>query len=236
MNIWPFFKEHGKTHPVFTENDEYFRDIDQNRPVAEFDYVVFDTELTGLNRRHDFIISIGAVKIRNLKILPGETFHTYVHPPHNNPTDSTLIHRITPQQLEQAPHISQVLPEFLQFCGPSLLVGHYVDMDVTFVNKAARKLFYSKINNPCIDTLRLAQVYTETTWENYLDRFNYQVSYNLADLCSEYNLPAFSSHDALQDALQTAYLFIYLVKQLERHDYTTLKDLFNAGKSWRWYL
>lgn len=80
--------------------------------------------------------------------------------------------------------------------------------------------------------MRMAQVYTETCWKNYHDQFNLRVSFNLADLSNAYGLPAFSQHDALQDSLQTAYLFIYLTKKLKVRGLIPLKDLFNAGQSW----
>ena len=56
-------------------NRTFFKDFDQTRPLSEYNFVVFDTELTGLNRKKDEIISIGAVKIKDLQIDLGQTFH-----------------------------------------------------------------------------------------------------------------------------------------------------------------
>jgi DNA polymerase III subunit epsilon len=234
MRLWPLpFITRKETHPLFEQNRRFFARVDQSCPVGAYDFVVFDTELTGLHRHRDEVVAIGAVRIRNLQILAGEIFHSYVRPTIALPKDSTLIHGITPQQLENAPHLREVLPAFVEFCGPSLLVGQYVSLDVGFVNRAARKLFGATIRNPCLDTLRLAQIYTETCWEHYHDQFNLQISYNLGDLVRQYGLPAFDKHDALQDAMQTAYLFLYLIKKLKVQGYETLKDIFQAGESWR---
>lgn len=234
MHLWPFTGgKDKKEHPVFTQNHSWFKDIDQNQPLECFNFVVFDTELTGLSSK-DEIVSIGAVHVRDLKIIAGETFYSYIKPHKiTDATDSTLLHRITPEQLVHAPALKDILPKFIEFCGPSLLVGHYVSLDVGFINQAAKKIFRSTIKNPCLDTMRLAQVYTETCWENYHDQFNLQVSFNLAELSKSYGLPAFSQHDALQDSLQTAYLFIYLAKKLKGQGLVTLKDLFNAGQNWK---
>ncbi len=221
-------------HPVFARNNSYFADLDQDQPLSSYEFVVFDTELTGMNYRRDEIVSIGAVKIKNLQIIAGENFQTYVRPHKiTAATEGTFIHRITPQQLAKAPSLKDILPEFIDFCGSSLLIGHYVSMDVSFINKAAKKMFSANIKNPCLDTMRLAQVYTETCWEQYHDRFNLQVSYNLADLSRAYKLPVFSEHDAMLDALQTAYLFLFLAKKLKQHNLITLRDLFKAGQSWK---
>lgn len=220
-------------HPLFAANWRYFKHLDQRRPLADYEFVVFDTELTGLDRRRDEIVSIGAVKIRNLRIMVGETFHVYVKPPRPLPKDSTLIHRITPQQLEAAPHLAAVLPDFIAFCGQALLVGHYVGLDVAFLNRACRRHYGAPVSNPCLDTMRLAQTYTEMQWQQYHDRFRMDISYNLAALGRVYGLPEFTLHDAYEDALQTAYLFIFLLKKMRTRGIVTLKDLFNAGQAWR---
>ncbi len=223
-----------KPPPSFAENRAFFKGVDQGRPLEEYEFVVYDTELTGLNPKKDEIVSIGAVRIRKLQIMAGETFHVLLKPRRQLPKDSTLIHRITPQQIENAPSLEEVLPRFVEFCGRAFLVGHYVGLDTSFVNRAARRIFGAALHNPCLDTLRLAQAYKEMNWENYHDRFNMNVSYNLTDLGKEYGLPAFARHDAFEDAMQTAYLFLFLVKKMRGQGIVTLKELFNAGQNWRW--
>ncbi|MFZ5760203.1 MAG: PolC-type DNA polymerase III [Thermodesulfobacteriota bacterium] len=232
--FWPFTREKSaQSHHIFAKNHEWFRQVDQDQPLECYNFVVFDTELTGLSRK-DEIVSIGGVHVRDLKIIAGETFHSYVRPhKKKGATESTLVHRITPEQLTSAPLLQDILPQFIEFCGPALLVGHYVSLDVGFLNQAAKKLFGATISNPCLDTMRMAQIYTESCWEHYHDQFNLQVSFNLADLSSDYKLPTFDHHDALQDALQTAYLFLYLTKKLKKSGLITLKDLFKAGQSWK---
>jgi DNA polymerase-3 subunit epsilon len=233
MIFWPFSRPARKSsHPAFADNRGYFRELDQKQPLEAYEFVVFDSELTGLDPTRDEIVSIGAVRIRDLRILMGETFHAYVKPGQDLPKDSTLIHRITPQQVENAPGLAEVLPGFMEFCGRSLLVGHHVGLDASFLNRAAKKLFGATVHNPGLDTMRLAQAYREMTWKQYHDRFRMNVSYNLADLAREYGLPSFTRHDAFADALQTAYLFLFLVKKMRTQGIVTLKDLFNAGQRW----
>jgi len=233
MIFRPFFHTPRKLlHPAFARNRAYFKGLDQKQPLDAYEFVVFDSELTGLDPAHDEIVSIGAVRIRELRIQMGETFHAYVKPVQQLPKDSTLVHRITPQQIENAPSLQEVLPGFVEFCGRSFLVGHHVGLDTAFVNRAAKKIFGTGLHNPCLDTMRLAQAYREMTWKQYHDRFRMNISYNLAVLSKEYGLPSFARHDAFEDALQTAYLFLFLVKKMRVQGVVTLKDLFNAGQRW----
>ena len=223
-------------HPTFARNARYFADLDHHRPIEEYEFVVFDTELTGLNPRCDEIVSIGAVRVSGLRIRLDDTFRIYIKPEKSLPKNSTLIHRITPQQLEAAPSLQDVLPKFIDYCGKSLLVAHHIGLDAAFLNRACKRSFGSPIHNPCLDTMRLAKAYTEMRWEQYHDRFRMNVSYNLAALSTEYQLPSFTHHDAFEDALQAAYLFLFLVKKMRTEGVVTLKDLFNAGQTWRWIM
>lgn len=220
-----------KPHPLLKRNRELFRDFSQGRPLSEYTFVVCDTELTGLNKRRDEIISIGAVKIVNLQIELDKTFHQYIRPANIEHTESTLIHRITPEQLRNMPTMREVLPDFIEFCGDALLVGHYVALDVSFLNKAAFEVLGGTISNPSVDTMRLAKSYKEAKFMASYGHSNRTTSYNLSDLSKEFSLPLFKSHDALEDALQTAYLFLYLVKKMRQGRIRTLKDLYEAGRN-----
>ena len=65
---------------LIVSNNRSFARFDYRKQLTDYTYVVFDTELTGLNRKKDEIIAIGAVRIRDLQIDLGETFHYYVKP------------------------------------------------------------------------------------------------------------------------------------------------------------
>lgn len=222
-------------NPLIAANNRHFSSIDRSGDFKDYSYVVFDTELTGLNRKKDEIVSIGAVRISDMKIDLSQTFHSYVRPQNLDHTRATLIHRITPEQLREAPALEEVLPPFLKFIESDLLVGHYVWIDTTFINKATRQLYNGTIANPNLDTMRMAQVYRRMVLGDY--HGSYQSGdggYNLQKLSAELNLPYFEAHDALEDALQTAYLFIFLVKKLQSVGINTIKSLFDAGKQINW--
>ncbi len=214
-------------------NHAFFRSTDLNRPLNHSEFVVLDTELTGLDQRRDAIVSIGAVRIRNLSIVPGESLYRLVKPDIPLPRLSTLIHWITPQELADQPDIAAVLPELVDFCGDAFIVGHCIGLDMGFLNRAFRRHYGGILRTPCIDTMRMAMLYQEELWESSQERYRFEISYNLNDLSSRYGLPLFGQHNALQDALQTAYLFLFLAKKLGQGGIVTLRNLFDAGRAWR---
>jgi len=229
VNLFRRFLKQEK-HPILDRNRENFAKFDWGKPIEEYEYVSVDTELTGLNQRRDAIVSIGAVRVRGLRIIAGDNFYSFVHPKRSLPKDSTLIHRITPDQVKDAPRLKDVLPEFLEFCGGALLVGHFVGMDMSFLNRASKKLLGGTISNPCVDTMKLAQGYREQQWKGYYDQFNLGDTYNLEALAEKYSLPRFEKHDSLEDAYQTACLFIFLVKNMRSDKCRTLKDFHTVGR------
>lgn len=231
VNLWPWLRPRTSAlHPALKRNEQQFVGFDSNRPIEDYEFVSFDTELTGLNPRRDEIVSIGAVRIKELRIIAGDNFFSYIHPNQNIPKNSTLIHRITPEQIKDAPMPEVILPEFVDFCGDALLIGHFVALDMAFLNKALKKHMGGAINNPRLDSVRLAEAYHEHKGKHGRVGTKTELSYNLTKLAVEYNLPIFEQHDALEDALQTAYLFIFLVKNLRSAGYGTLKEFFAASR------
>lgn len=232
---WRRLTGRSEPHGLLKEAERYFKAFNQNKPLADYEFVVVDTELTGLSPRQDEIVSIGAVKIRNFMIT-ADSYYTLIAPKIDIPKTSTLIHRITAEQVKNAPRLREELPKFLKFCGNALIVGHNIGMDMQFLNRAAPDILGGKLKTPCLDTMRLARIYEAEQWENYYDRYDASVSYQLGDLSNKYGLPDFGQHNSLYDAMQAAYLFLFLVKKLHSGEIRTLKDLYLAGRSWRWYM
>ena len=55
-----FLPSRQPTHPAIVANNMISIAADKDLPVRDCEFVVFDTELTGLKQRRDEIIAIGA--------------------------------------------------------------------------------------------------------------------------------------------------------------------------------
>lgn len=223
-------------NPVLAANHAHFVRLDPETPLEQLTFAVLDTELTGLNPRDDEIVSIGAVRVRGMAIQAQDSFSSLVQPRRGVPKSATLIHGITPQQLEDAPRLRAILPELVDWLGGSLVVGHHVELDLGFLNPAVCDVFGAPLANPHLDTLLLARLYHAQTTRDAVEREAGHTRFALADLAAVYHLPRFPEHEALSDALQTAYLFLYLVRKLSGGGIRTLKDLQQADRNWKWFL
>lgn len=225
-----FFRWLRKPDPLLVRNEEQFKRLDSRLPLYDYDYVVCDTELTGLHKRKDEIVSIGAVRISGLQIELCNTFHTLVRPVKLDANQATFVHRITPEQLRKAPCIEEILPQFVEYCTGALVVGHCISLDLHFLNLAIRKNLGGTLPNPSLDTMNMARLYKELAAKKGVRFVGNPGSLVLDDLTTEFKLPRFKPHDALEDALQTAYLFLFLAKKLKSLGVQTLEDVRQLGR------
>ncbi len=128
----------AESRPEFYDFDLFDR-IDTagalaERRLSELSYTVFDTETTGLEpSAGDEIISLGAVRIVNGRLLKQEVFEQLVNPRRSISRDSTAVHGIDARQLLNEPPIEQVLPRFHRFCEDTVLVAHNAAFDMRFL-------------------------------------------------------------------------------------------------------
>jgi DNA polymerase-3 subunit epsilon len=198
-------------------------------PIETAVFVVFDTELTGLNPRRNHIVSIGAVTVRKLRIVPHESFYSIIKPKGEEISAANFIHRLTPEKLVDAPSMEDVLPKFVEFCGTSILVGHQLQIDLPFLRKACRRVVGAMIPNPFIDTIRLARCCGKKLGKHGATQPVGDISYDLGSLARRLRLPLFPQHDALGDALQTAYLFLKLISILKKEGFSSSLELCRIG-------
>ena len=199
-------------------------------PIEELDFVAFDTELTGLDVRRDSIISIGAVRLRGSRILPGETFYRLVRPASELRREGVVVHELTHSDLEAARDPAQVLCELLDFVGGAVLIGHFVHIDVGFVHRALKRCFRAGLKNPAIDTAALHDWLTEhePAWAQH--HGGIAAKKDLFSLAARYDVEVGKAHDAFSDAYVTAQLFQRFCPFLRHAGVRSLRDLLSVGK------
>lgn len=204
-----------------------------DRPIREGSYVVFDTELTGLKTKKDSIVSIGAVRIQDGRIDLGDFFYRVVEPETKLTGESVVIHSITPSEASEAPDIGLLLPEFLDFCGDSIMVGHMVSIDIGFINKEMARLYNSELKNPAVDTYSIYRWIRKNEEKACAFHEGKKDNADLFTLAKKYEIPVTGAHNALNDAFVTAQLFQRFLSMLPQFGVSTVGELIKAGKNIR---
>jgi len=127
-----------------------------DRKLGKSDYVVFDTETTGLSCRYDRLIEFGAVKI-NSAGQAVDRIDFFINPDMKISGFSVEVSHITQEQVDHGKPIRKALEDILEFFGDSILVAHNAAFDYGFLNEALKNNGMKPIANPVIDTLPLSR-------------------------------------------------------------------------------
>lgn len=161
------------------------------------DYIALDLETTGLDPSYNNIIEIAAVKVSNGKII--DRFETLVKPPYEIDEFITELTGITNDMLIDAPHLSDIMPSFLEFVGSSVIVGHNVNFDINFIYDSLERFDGSKFSNNFIDTMRLSRRLFKD-FENH----------KLTTLVKNFGISNQPTHRALTDCIATYECYEYM--------------------------
>ena len=184
-----------------------------HRSLAELAYTVFDTETTGLNpTAGDEIISIGAVRIVNNRLLRYDTYEQLIDPKRPIDPMSQTIHGISNEMLRGQPTITEALPQFHEYCADAVLVGHNAAFDMRFLQLKEAQTGV-RFTQPVLDTLLLSEVLHPQ-----------QESHSLEAIAERLGVKILARHTALGDALVTGEVFLRMIPLLATQGIHTLGD------------
>lgn len=176
------------------------------------DFTIIDTETTGLDYSHCNLIEVAAIRVRNGVAV--DSFSSLIQPPLTYSCDddgnktSYFVDNficsftgITNDMLKESPVIADVLPQFLNFIGNDILVGHNVGFDVNFLYDASLRLGH-KLDNDHINTVRISKKVCPD-----------QEDYRLSGLAYRLGVKNGIHHRALGDCETTLNLYTYLKEQ-----------------------
>lgn len=185
--------------------------IDKKNTKLEDEFVVFDIETTGLDRKKEQIIEIGAVKIKNGKQVG--VFSEFIKPTVMISEFITNLTGITNEMVKDAQPVETVLPKFLEFVKDSVLVAHNASFDVGFIKEYAEKLDL-KVENSVLDTLSLSRAMFPELKRHKLDIVAKHLGVSLLN-----------HHRAIDDATATAGILIKCFDLLKEKDIAFLDEI-----------
>ena len=183
------------------------------------EFVVFDIETTGFSESNDRIIEIGAVKIRDHRIV--ERFSQFIDPERPIPPRITELTTITDDQVRGQGNYEYWIPRFLDFIGDTdkvPVVGHNARFDVGFIRQNAARLGLS-FDPTIVDTVGLSHMLLKNLYRNKLDT-----------VAKELGVVLQTHHRAVDDAGATADIFLRFVSMLEERGIHDLDEVWEADE------
>lgn len=174
------------------------------------EYVVFDTETTGLDVSKDEILSIGAVKIKENKILTSQTFEVFLQNSKEISSTSIKIHGIRPVDLKNAKTTKEGIEEFLHFIGARPLVGYYLEFDVGMINRYTKEMLGITLPNQMIE---VSEIYFDKTI-SLIPQGNIDLRFDT--ILKNCAVPNMGVHNAVNDAIMTAMIYLKLTKGINK--------------------
>ncbi|MCR9987532.1 MULTISPECIES: 3'-5' exonuclease [Vibrio diabolicus subgroup] len=170
------------------------------------EYVSLDCETTSLDPNRAELVTIAATKIIDNRIITSQPFEVRLRAPQSLDSGSVKIHRIRHQDLVDGISEKEALLELLDFIGNRPLVGYHIRYDKKILDLACQRQLGFPLPNPLIE---VSQIYHDKL-ERHLPNAYFDLS--LDAICKHLELPIQDKHDALQDAISAALVFVRLTK------------------------
>lgn len=150
------------------------------------DYVLVDIETTGLSPITDEIIEIGAIKVKQNKIV--DKYNELIKVNREISPFITNLTGITNEMLQTGKNPITVYKEFIDFIGENVIIGHNVNFDLGFLTDKCKKYINYNLTNDYVDTMYLARKLVKDT-----------MNYKLGTLAEYFNVSYEGAHRGLKD-------------------------------------
>jgi DNA polymerase-3 subunit epsilon len=170
--------------------------------VSRPQFAVVDIETSGLSVRRHRILQLGLV-VADGEGTVHEQWSTLVRLrwwfQRVGPTE---VHGLRRRTLRGAPALADAVRELGRRIDGMVLVGHNIDFDAEFIERAAKRSGTPLCLGPRLCTLRLSRALDP-------DR---ELSHRLVDVATRYGVTLDKPHDALSDAQATAAVLPHLLR------------------------
>jgi DNA polymerase-3 subunit epsilon len=217
------FGQLGRLINRISLSDRDYRFLFEAEPGKEV--ISLDCETTGFDPWIDEIVSVAAIRICGSRILASSAFRAIVRPEGMMRPASIKVHQLRQQDVAQARAMTEVLPELLHFIGSRPLVGYWIQFDVRMLDKYVLTMLNTRLPNRRIDVSKL-----------YYDRKyghappGTRIDLRYAAIRSDLKLPVRAQHDAFEDALGAAEMYVLLDDMRHRNVRLPRQQLRNAGE------
>ncbi len=179
--------------------------------ILQQDFVVLDTETTGLDTIKDAILTIGAVRVKNNVVDISSAIAIQVMTEIREEKDAHAIgiHGLIKTD-KRGISSQEAAQQFFKYLEDGIIVGHHIAFDWIMLEKLSKENGGGPILNKKIDTSTLAKRLDDPYGQSHIN----PMDYTLDNLCQKYNIITKARHTADGDAYITAILLLKLLNRL----------------------
>ena len=178
-------------------------------PPPPEEWVALDCETTGLDRRRDEIVAIGAVRICGNRILASERLELLVRPEKRRVSaQSVRIHQLREQDVAQGVSADEAMHRLMHFIGSRPLVGYFLEFDLAMIDRVLFPMLGMGLPQPRIEVSAL--YYDHKNRQRPAHERGGDIDLRFATMMRDLQLPMRDAHDAVNDAIMAALAFIKL--------------------------
>jgi len=128
-----------------------------NKNIDEIEFVIFDTETTGLDPSSgDRIVEIAALRFKGQEKI--SEFQALVNPGRPISSAAFAVNKISPEMLKDASTPENVIPKFLDFIQGACVCSYNAGFDLEFLNNELKILNLSALKDVLIiDALKMVK-------------------------------------------------------------------------------
>jgi DNA polymerase III subunit epsilon len=185
--------------------DEAYAFLFDREPPGEL--VSVDCETTTLDIRRAELLAVAAIRIDGDRILASERLELVVRPEGQPGEGGILIHQLRPIDIERGVPVDQAIDRVLRFIGSRPLVGYYLEFDVAVLDRHVRPKIGIPLPNRQIEVSAL-----------YYDRKQKRlppgshIDLRFGTIRADLDLPEHAEHDAFNDALLAAMMYLRIAR------------------------
>jgi DNA polymerase-3 subunit epsilon len=183
-----------------------------------------DFETTGLDLRTDAVVSFGVAPVIDGRIRMSEAIHQLIEPDVPPSPRSQTIHELRPQDLAGSPRLEEARAMLAAALERRFLLVWFADVEVSFL----RAIFGGRVRSwrrRTIDVRNLAIAIdgAPTSVRN-------EMGYALTATARRFEVPVANPHEAFDDALVTAQLFLVFADRLGASAGATVRDILRTAR------
>lgn len=128
-----------------------------NNDLNEIEFVIFDTETTGLEPESgDRVVEIAGLKFKGQERL--STFESLLNPKREISAAAFAVNNISQEMLKNAPEAGEILPKFLEFIKGSCICSYNAGFDLKFLNSELKLIGREPLKDiHVVDVLKMAR-------------------------------------------------------------------------------